>query len=405
MGPSTLPDHHPLRRLRFHRSATDRLVTGVAGGLAERVRADGYVVRLAFVVLGLAGGFGVLAYAVAWLLSDPAPADLGVARPAADDRQPLPQRSVAVGLVTLAILVVLRSMGLWPGDAVMIPAIVLAGGSALFWQGGRRPSSARDDEDPIERLFTGPASPVRIVGGLVLTAAGLVALVSNGDVSSVPRAAAALGLTVAGLALALGPFVGRLLNDLRSAERERIRIEERAEIAAQLHDSVLQTLALMQRSATDPRRMVLLARRQERELRHWLYGGKPASPPRTLSEQVEQLAAEIELDHDLPVELVVVGDHQVDGSASALLGAVREATVNAAKHAKADEVSVYVEVNPDKLVAFVRDKGQGFSPDGVPADRHGIDDSIRGRVARVGGRARLETSPGGGTEWELEVPV
>jgi signal transduction histidine kinase/phage shock protein PspC (stress-responsive transcriptional regulator) len=382
------------------------MVTGVAGGLAERVRADGYVVRLGFVVLGLAGGFGVLAYAVAWLLSDPPPADVDTAGPTDEpETQPVASRSLAVGLITLAILVVLRSLHLWPGDAVMIPAVVLAGGSALFWQGARRPSPTHDVEDPIERLFTGPASPVRVVAGLVLTAAGLVALVSNGDVTSVPRAAAALGLTVAGLALAVGPFVGRLLNDVRSAERERIRIEERAEIAAQLHDSVLQTLALMQRAAADPRRMVLLARRQERELRHWLYGGKPASPPRTLSEQAEQLAAEIELDHDLPVELVVVGDHQVDGSATALLGAVREATVNAAKHAGADEVSIYIEVNPDKLVAFVRDKGQGFSPEGIPDDRHGIDDSIRGRVARVGGRARLETSPGGGTEWELEVPV
>jgi signal transduction histidine kinase/phage shock protein PspC (stress-responsive transcriptional regulator) len=396
-----LPDHRPLPRLRFHRSATDRLVAGVAGGLARRLRADAYVVRLAFVVLGLAGGFGIVLYAVAWLLSEPP-------RPESDATAPgpaLPERSVAVGLLTLGALVLLRAFHLWPGDAVMVPAIVLAGGSALFWHGSHASSAARHGDDPFDRLLSGRASPLRVAVGLVMAVAGLVTLVANGDLRSVPRSAAAVGLAVAGLALVLGPFAGRLMNELRSAERERIRTEERAEIAAQLHDSVLQTLALMQRAATDPRRMVLLARRQERELRHWLYGGRVSSPAQTLSGHAEQLAAEIELDHDLPVELVVVGDHAVDGAATALLGAVREAAVNAAKHAGAEEVAVYLEVNPEKLVAYVRDKGRGFSPDCVPADRHGIDDSIRSRVARVGGRARLDTAPGDGTEWELEVPV
>jgi signal transduction histidine kinase/phage shock protein PspC (stress-responsive transcriptional regulator) len=394
-----LPDHAPLPPLRFRRSATDHLVAGVASGLARRLQADAYVVRLAFVVLGLAGGVGIVLYAAAWLLSEPPDADGDAGG------TPRPERSLAIGLFTLGALVLLRAFHLWPGDAVMLPAIVLAGGSALFWYGGRAASAARHSDDPFERLLTGRASPLRVAAGLVMAVAGLVTLAANGDLRSVPRSAAALGLAVAGLALLLGPFAGRLVNELRAAERERIRTEERAEIAAQLHDSVLQTLALMQRAATDPRRMVLLARRQERELRHWLYGGKASTPAQTLSAHAEELAAEIELDHDLPVELVVVGDHAVDGAATALLGAVREATVNAAKHAGAEEVAVYLEVNPEKLVAYVRDKGRGFAPDHVPTDRHGIDDSIRGRVARVGGRARLDTAPGGGTEWELEVPV
>ena len=160
--------------------------------------------------------------------------------------------------------------------------------------------------------------------------------------------------------------------------------------------------------------MVLLARRQERELRQWLYGAKATSPARTLSEQAEELAAEIELDHDLPVELVVVGDHQVDDTVTALLGAVREAAVNAAKHAGADEVAVYVEVNPERLVAYVRDKGQGFVPDGIPADRHGIDDSIRGRRGpggrpgpprdRTGRRHRVGAGGPGMTCTDLGAP-
>jgi signal transduction histidine kinase len=151
--------------------------------------------------------------------------------------------------------------------------------------------------------------------------------------------------------------------------------------------------------------MVLLARRQERELRSWLYGGRITTGDRTLAEQAEALAAEIELDHDLPVELVVVGDHPMDAAAAALLGAVREAAVNAAKHGGVDEVAIYVEVSDGSLVAFVRDKGRGFDPEGVPPDRHGIEASIRARLDRSGGRSRLETAPGAGTEWELEVPL
>ncbi len=383
-----------VRRLRFPRHPTDRLVSGVAGGLAARVRADSYVVRLAFVLLTLAGGVGVVAYALAWVLSDPP-------EPDAQAALPMPERSVAIGLVTLAALLLLRALRLWPGDALMMSAVVVAAGSALVWHGERATAPA----DPFERLFTGRFSVPRVAGGLVLIAAGLVALTANGELRSVPRSAAALALAVAGLAVVLGPFAGGLIRDLRAAERERIRTEERAEMAAQLHDSVLQTLALMQRAATDPRRMVLLARRQERELRHWLYGAKMAAPGRTLADHAEALASEIELDHDLPVELVVVGDHVVDDRVTALLGAVREATVNAAKHSGAESVAIYVEVDDGAVTAYVRDKGRGFDPASTPRDRHGIEASIRARLGRVGGRSRLETTPGSGTEWELEVPA
>ncbi|HEY8093249.1 MAG TPA: PspC domain-containing protein [Acidimicrobiales bacterium] len=384
-------------RLRFPRSRSDRLVAGVAAGLARRLEADPSVVRMAFVLLGLAGGVGVILYAVAWLLSDPE----------RDDPAPAvrPERSLAVASLTAAALLALRAVGLWPGDALMIPATVVAAGSVLVWHDHRSTTGARIGADPFERLMSGRISVLRVAGGLLLTGAGLVTLAAAGNLGSVPRSAAALGLAMAGVAVVLGPYAGRLLTDLRSAERERIRTEERAEMAAQLHDSVLQTLALMQRAATEPRRMVLLARRQERELRSWLYGGRITTGDRTLAEQAEALAAEIELDHDLPVELVVVGDHPMDAAAAALLGAVREAAVNAAKHGGVDEVAIYVEVSDGSLVAFVRDKGRGFDPEGVPPDRHGIEASIRARLDRSGGRSRLETAPGAGTEWELEVPL
>jgi signal transduction histidine kinase/phage shock protein PspC (stress-responsive transcriptional regulator) len=384
--------------LRFPRSGNDRLVAGVAGGLARRLEADSYVVRVAFVVLSLAGGAGVVLYALAWLLSEPSRDEAAaVVRP---------ERSLAVGCVTAALLVVLRDLGLWPGDAVMVPAIVVAAGSALVWHDPRGSTGVRGPADPFERLMSGRLSAPRVVGGVVLVATGIAALASDGDLSSVPRSVAALTLALAGVVLVVGPYAGRLLSEVRSAERERIRTEERAEMAAHLHDSVLQTLALMQRSADDPRRMILLARRQERELRQWLYGGGPeAATEGSVAERAKALAAEIELDHDVPVELVVVGDHPGNEALVALLGAVREASVNAARHAGADKVDIYLEIGPSSAVAFVRDKGCGFDPEAVAADSHGITHSIRGRLERCGGRARVESAPGAGTEWELEVPL
>jgi signal transduction histidine kinase len=191
---------------------------------------------------------------------------------------------------------------------------------------------------------------------------------------------------------------------LRDEERARIRDQERNHMAAHLHDSVLQTLALMQRAAADPRRMVMLARRQERELRSWLYDTTPSSEAGSLAARAEGMAAEVELDHGMPVDLVVVGDVTVTPAVDALLLAVREATVNAANHSQADLVSVYVEVESETITAFVRDKGVGFDPSGIDGDRRGIAMSIRDRIERVGGKATLETSADAGTEWELVVP-
>jgi len=207
--------------------------------------------------------------------------------------------------------------------------------------------------------------------------------------------------------------VQRLLGALDEERRERIRSEERAELAAHLHDSVLQTLALIQRGATQnrPHEVVHLARRQERELRAWLYGdrGAPGGPldnagSERLSTAVAALAGDVEGDHAVTVEVVVVGDGPVDASTAALLGAIREATVNAAKHAGVADVSVYVEAGPREVTAFVRDRGNGFDPSTVPGDRHGIAHSIRGRIERHGGRVAITTGPGRGTEIELHVP-
>ena len=187
----------------------------------------------------------------------------------------------------------------------------------------------------------------------------------------------------------VAPAVGRLLRSLDDERAMRIREDERAAVAAHLHDSVLQSLVLIQRS-DDPRRMTSLARRQERELRAWLYGVAAHGDPTSLHAAIEALTVEVEADHDIRVEAVVVGDQPLDAAARTLLGALREALVNAARHADVDRVDVFVEADDAELTGFVRDTGKGFDPAVIPDDRRGISDSIVGRLQRAGGVATLQ---------------
>jgi signal transduction histidine kinase len=205
------------------------------------------------------------------------------------------------------------------------------------------------------------------------------------------------------VALVLGPWIARLATQVSAERSERIRSEERAVVAAHLHDSVLQTLALIQRSS-DVREMSTLARAQERELRVWLYGPRSHSEDELLSSSLEQLAGLVEQRHHVKVEVVVVGDRPVDDRSRALLGAVGEAVHNAARHSEAASVSVYVECTPEGCSAYVTDEGRGFDPDRVPADRRGITDSIVGRMERHGGTATITSEPGEGTEVHLYLP-
>src|SRR4029077_19457634 len=194
-------------------------------------------------------------------------------------------------------------------DAIMVPAIIVATGSALLWYHGRE---AHPEGDPLERVLQGRATPLRALGGVALALAGVVALVARGvRVDQLPAALAALAMALAGAAVLVGPYIGRLTTQLRDEERARIRDQERNDMAAHLHDSVLQTLALMQRAAADPRRMVMLARRQGRELRSWVYDTTGTSATGALAARCEGMAAEVELDHGMPIDLVVVGDVEV----------------------------------------------------------------------------------------------
>ena len=203
--------------------------------------------------------------------------------------------------------------------------------------------------------------------------------------------------------LILAPFWIRLVRGLADERAERVRSQERAELAAHLHDSVLQTLALMQRQADNPRDVAALARRQERELRAWLNGGRPFGERSTFKAALELAAAEVEDAHGVPVDVVAVGDAQLDDHAEAVVGAAREAIVNAAKFGEGAAVSVFAEVRDDELEVFVRDRGPGFDPETVPADRRGVRESIVGRMERHGGTAAIHSTTGEGTEVELRM--
>lgn len=375
----------------------DRVVAGVAAGWAERWGVDPTVVRAAVGLLTLVGGLGVLLYGLAALASTAPVAAAETAAPrGATRRTPTDRRALAIGVGTAAILVAARAIGLWPGDGIMVPASAVALGIAVTWS--RVPGVVRVSR----RAWLSRA--VQVLAGIGLLIAGVVSLASRtGGLANVGASAAAIAVVVGGLAMFAAPAAGRLLRALDDERGARIRDEERAAVAAHLHDSVLQSLVLIQRN-DDPRRMAQLARRQERELRAWLYGTGRAGEPASLHAAIEAMTVEIENDHDVRVEAVVVGDQPLDEASRTLVAAVREAVVNAARHAGVQRVDVFVEADSGELTGYVRDTGKGFDPRTVPSDRRGISDSIVGRVQRAGGVALLHSQPGTGTEVEIKVP-
>jgi len=247
------------------------------------------------------------------------------------------------------------------------------------------------------------ATTIRLVGGGLLVVVGLVGfLASTGELSAI-RDGLLVGIALlAGAGVVVAPWLAKIVGDLREEQLERIRSQERAELAAIVHDQVLHTLALIQRSSEDPREVARLARGQERELRNWLY--KPAaSPNERIGAALESVAAEVEDTYAIAVDAVVVGDCDVDERMLPLVHAAREALVNAGKHAKVATVSMYAEVEPEQVSVFVRDRGAGFDLDTVEDDRHGVRGSILGRMKRHGGKAEIRSSPGTGTEVRLTM--
>jgi signal transduction histidine kinase/phage shock protein PspC (stress-responsive transcriptional regulator) len=397
---ATSPTRAPLRR-----TPEERVLGGVCGGVARATGVDPLLPRLAFVVAATAGGFGVLAYALLWVLLPVAGEDEASAAPGRrPDRASLEIAAGAI-LLVLAVVLGLRELGWWFSDALVWPTALVAGGAALLWRQAQR----------AERPPTEPATPaertrerVEIVsragvGVALVIAAALVFLQLTGALEAVRDVALGAIAVAAVLGAIFAPLAVRLVRLLSSERDARIRSQERAEVAAHLHDSVLQTLALVQRRADDPKAVATLARRQERELRAWLFGRTGPSADR-LTGALEAVAGEVEADHGVEVDVVAVGDAALDERGRALVAAAREAIVNAAKFGGGGPVSVYAEAGEGGLQVYVRDRGPGFDLAAVPPDRRGVRDSIVGRMERHGGRASIHAAPGAGTEVELVLP-
>jgi signal transduction histidine kinase/phage shock protein PspC (stress-responsive transcriptional regulator) len=393
----------------FTRSRSDRVLVGVAGGLAARAGADPLLIRLSLAVLTLANGLGVVLYLMAWALSAEPDADQPATAPARV--APRPRQIVAMGAIVLGGLLVTRDLGLWLGDAFVWPVALVASGSAVIWARSDESDRARWTQvgarlpgNPVEAVFAGRTSPLRVaVGGLLVAGGVAIFLAANQALAAARTAVLAIVVTTAGLAIILGPWILRLARQAGEERRRRIRSEERAEIAAHLHDSVLHTLALIERSDVAPE-LVSLARRQERDLRAWLNGRPPGEAATDLRGAIDALASHVEQHYRVVVDAVVVGDAVVDARMQALVLSLQEAAVNAARHSGAAHISVYVEVEDDVVTAFVRDQGSGFVPDAVPTDRRGIAESIAGRMRRQGGSAAIHSQPGDGTEVQLTMP-
>ncbi|MFI9249173.1 PspC domain-containing protein [Streptomyces sp. NPDC053069] len=418
---ASLPVDDPRPPRKLYRSSDGRWLGGVARGLAGHLGLPVIWVRLAFVGLFMAHGFGALLYAAFWFW-----VPLGVggvveqkqslfgSETAPDGRRRLVARKpdkgqiVALLLMVIVSVVFVSSVNLGNGAKVyLVPAVLVAAGVALVWRQADNARRARWVEVGRRRRTL---TLLRAAGGVLLVTAGVSAVfVLQGSAAHLGAVLQAALAVLVGITLLAGPYLVRMTQDLSEERLMRIRAQERAEVAAHVHDSVLHTLTLIQRNADNANEVRRLARAQERDLRTWLYkpegtGKDEADEPDTVAEAVRRNAAEVEDKHGVPIEVVIVGDCPLDERTGAQMQAAREAMVNAAKYGgEGGAVQVYAEVEGSTVFVSVRDRGPGFDPDSIPADRMGVRESIIGRMERYGGTARLRSVPGGGTEVELEM--
>ena len=374
------------------RRREDRVIAGVAGGIADRLGVVDLYVRAGFLVLTLIWGVGILLYLALWAYTLERTHD---SRPGLEESE---QRKVGYLLMFAGGLLAFRSIGIWSSDRLVWPGAAVILGMAFLLD--------RRDIDPRSAILAvfDPRSGrfrSRAAIGILLLVVG-ISILSAAAVPALETVVLAVVVTGVGMAVLFGPWVWRMATDLGAERSKRIREEERADMAAHLHDSVLQTLALIQRT-DDPRRVSTLARVQERELRRWLYDSSVADGQDLLSRALQKEADRIENTYDVPVVLVTVGDRAVDDHVRAMVAAAGEALTNAARHSGADRISVYSEVTEDSSDVWVSDLGRGFDPGRVASDRRGIAESIVSRMQSHGGKATIASVPGEGTEVHLQL--
>jgi len=396
----------PLRRQQ-----EGRLAGGVASGISARTGINVNIIRIVFALTSLPGGFGAAVYVLAWLLVPAAGEETNIASRALGDRRGIAlTAAVASALALLLIIASLLHLA-WVGSLSWPPVIALAG-LVLVWRNAspQELTLLRQLAEPLLARGDGrrPRIRLRLAIAAVLVVCGAAFVVSAHVSGVLFRPLTGIFLLIAAIGVLFGPWWLRVFKASLAERQARIRAEERAEMATRVHDSVLQTLALIQRRADDPQQVVSLARAQERELRSWLFDGRPPGSldglATTLAGGIRLIQQEVEAQHGIVVEAISVGDSDLDSDLSALLAAAREATVNAAKWSGAASVSLFAEVEPDSVSVFVRDRGRGFDPDAVPADRKGLAESVRARMARRGGSAAIRSTLGEGTEVVLTMP-
>jgi signal transduction histidine kinase len=410
-------------RRTFYRRSDGRLVGGVAAGLAAHLGLQPLTVRLSFALLSALNGFGLVLYLALWMFTplDQAvretdvPAGIAAATRSGKRRRRLrgPRKGdlgqlTALVLLGAGLILLVQRTPLGVSPAVFVPVLLGGLGVALIWRTAdeqeRQSMAAISPRTPWLAALLGKGGVMaafRIVAGIAVIVTGVVAfLVGQGELQATLDSLLGVVAVIGGLALILGPWLWRLWRDLESERKERIVSQERADVAAHLHDSVLQTLALIQKHAHEPRQVVRLARSQERDLRGWLYEDQ-ADDATSFAAALKKAAAEVEDAHGVPVEVVTVGDVEFDNRTRAVLNAAREAAVNAAKHSGADKVDIFAEVEDSEVELFVRDRGCGFDPDSVPDDRLGVRRSIVDRMERHGGTAEVRSTVGEGTEVRL----
>jgi signal transduction histidine kinase len=406
---------HVARRLRtLRRTEDNRVLGGVCGAVSRATGIDVTWVRVGFVLSCIASGIMVFVYAVAWLMIPLEGRSTTIFSRAIKDKHGI--RLVLAVEVPLLILLQIIAGTLHVAYIGFIswPTLLAAGLGVLIWRNADEAEKDFIDHEVVPLLgndFHGQRRHLlilRVAAGVAIGGFGIALLVEGHTTAAALRPVGGAALLVAAAIVVFGPWWLTLVRDLIAERQARVRAEERAQMAAHVHDSVLQTLALIQRSSDDPQNVVRLARAQERELRAWLFEGHPpgviSEDATMLAEGIALLQRQVEADHGIAVQVVVVGDCELDEPLRALLDAAREATVNAAKWSGADQVSIYAEVEPETVELYVRDRGQGFDRASVPEDRRGIAQSIESRVTRFGGEAVIRSAPGEGAEVQLFMP-
>lgn len=365
------------------------LMGGVCAGIATHLGVNVWLVRAIFVGLLFLNGVGALAYALAIALipaGNPASPQLAApTRLAAqlnqlqskDGRDQAATIFSGVVLLALAAILVAWSRG-WLESNAYLPLLIIGCGAALAWS----------QAEEVMHTPRSMAAIARLAAGLALAVLGvLIWLSDHTDMSGMLIGAFAALVMLSVVALVLAPLWLGVIRQLSQTQAAQARASERADIAAHLHDSVLQTLTLLRAQADDPQRVAALALSQERELRAWLYGDNHPTNENLRSE-VESVSREIEQLYGVPVDSVIVGDTPATAKTRVLTSALREALANAVRHGK-PPISLYVEVSGQEVEAYVRDHGAGFELEAINPDRHGVRDSIIGRMQRHGGSATI----------------